>query len=708
MSAEPIYQRARTGLLRARDGAAAGLRRAHGAARPGWERVRTRLGETKFKRPSKRALAWTGGIVGPLVAAIALFLILFDWNALRGPIGRYASARTGREIVLAGDLKVHAFSLKPSASVQGIRVGNPKWAGPGQTADIAKLDVQVKLLPLFVGQVVLLNLQLDQAKVDLLRDRQGRATWDFSNSKKSNKPFKMPPIRRFVINDGQLRIVDQKRRLVLNGEINATEEMGRSGRGFLMTGDGSLNGNRFLLRILGGPLLNVDTRKPYPFDADIRSGATRVTAKGAVTKPFDLGQFYMNTTAQGPDLADLYDLTGVALPNTPPYKLSGRLSRDEHLYTIEGLGGRVGDSDLAGSLSVETGDERPYLKADLRTRSLDFDDLAAIFGGVPSRKAGETVSPEQAAMGKQMAAQRRLLPDSTLDVTKIRSLDADVRYRVLAIHDAMLPLRSGDVTVKLDHGLLTANPLTLDLPQGKITGQAHLNARAAVPVTDVDVRLSNARLEQLVPIKGQPLAGSFVGRIRLKGAGNSVHRAAANADGEVLVVVPSGEIREAFAELLGINVTKGLGLLFSKDQGAVPIRCGVAHFQARNGVLTADRIVFDTKPVMATGGGTINLDDETLDLRIQGHSKELRLVRLLSPITVKGPIMGPKVGIERGKVVAQGAVAAVLASVINPLAVLLPFIDPGLAKDASCATLIAEAGREGAPVKTVAARTARR
>lgn len=708
MSPEPFHQRARTGLIRARHRAADGLRRARGAMAPGWERVRTRLRETRFKRPSNRALAWTGGIVGALVLAIALFLILFDWNYLRGPIGRYASARTGREIILAGDLKVHAFSLKPSASVQGIRIGNPKWAGPGQTADIKKLDVQVKLLPLLVGQVVLLNLQLDQARVDLRRDRQGRATWDFSNGRKSNKPFEMPPIRRFVINDGHLRIVDQKRRLVLNGEVNATEEMGRAGRGFLMTGQGALNGNRFLLRIQGGPLLNVDTRKPYPFDADIRSGATRVTAKGAITKPFDLGQFAMNATAQGPDLADLYDLTGVALPNTPPYRLIGRLSRDEHLYKIDGLGGRVGDSDLAGSLSVETGDERPYLKADLRTRSLDFDDLAAIFGGVPSRKAGETVSPQQAAMGRQMAAQRRLLPDSTLDVTRIRSLDADVRYRAAAIHDAVLPLRSGDVTVKLERGLLSANPLTLDLPQGRITGQAHLNARNAVPVTEVDVRLSNARLEQLIPIKGEPLAGSFVGRIKLKGSGDSVHRAAANADGEVLAVVPSGEIREAFAELLGINVTKGLGLLFSKDQGAVPIRCGVAHFQARNGVLTADRIVFDTQPVVATGGGRINLESETLDLRLQGHPKELRLVRLLSPITVKGPIMGPKVGIETGKAVTQGGVAVALASLINPLAALLPFVDPGLAKDASCAALIAEAGREGAPVKTVAAKTARR
>jgi hypothetical protein len=237
LSSEPFHQRARTGLIRARHRAADGLRRARGAMAPGWERARTRLRETWFKRPSNRALAWTGGIAGALVLAIALFLILFDWNDLRGPIGRYASARTGREIVLAGDLRVHAFSLKPSASVQGIRIGNPKWAGPGQTADIKKLDVQVKLLPLLVGQVVLLNLQLDQARVDLRRDRPGpRHLGLLQRPGDPTSPSKMPPIRRFVINDGHLRIVDQKRRLVLNGEVNATEEMGRAGRGFLMTG----------------------------------------------------------------------------------------------------------------------------------------------------------------------------------------------------------------------------------------------------------------------------------------------------------------------------------------------------------------------------------------------------------------------------------------------------------------------------------------
>jgi hypothetical protein len=40
-----------------------------------------------------------------------------------------------------------------------------------------------------------------------------------------------------------------------------------------------------------------------------------------------------------------------------------------------------------------------------------------------------------------------------------------------------------------------------------------------------------------------------------------------------------------------------------------------------------------------------------------------------------------------------------LATVASPLAAILPFVDAGLARDAACGALIAEAGRKGAPVK---------
>jgi uncharacterized protein involved in outer membrane biogenesis len=149
---------------------------------------------------------------------------------------------------------------------------------------------------------------------------------------------------------------------------------------------------------------------------------------------------------------------------------------------------------------------------------------------------------------------------------------------------------------------------------------------------------------------------------------------------------------------MGINVTKGLGLLLAKDQSKTELRCAVAHFQARNGVLTANRIIVDTTPVLSTGEGRIDLRDETMSLRITGQAKEPRLIRLTAPVTVNGPIVQPKFGVEASGALAQGGAAAALGALVAPLAAVLPFVDLGLAEDAACGSLIAQAGRQGAPV----------
>ncbi|HKR87511.1 MAG TPA: AsmA family protein [Phenylobacterium sp.] len=670
--------------------------------------TRERFGHAHIKTPSRKAMTWTGAVLGLLVIAVAILIAVWDWNWFRGPLARVASARMHREVTISGDLKVHPFSWRPSATVDGVHIANPHWAsskavGQDRMADIGRISVQIRLLPLLGGHLDLPLLRFDQPHVALLRDAQGRSSWDFSDGKNPGQPMKLPPIRDFIIDGGHVIYRDVDKKLNFTGTLNASEEFGAQNRGFEMRGQGTLNAQPFTLLVTGGPLLNIDRAKPYPFDANIRAGETYVTARGEVPRPFDLGHFYMNSTARGPDLADLYGITGVALPNTPPYNLRGRLSRDGQTWRIDGISGRVGSSDLAGRLEMVDRRPRPLLTADLHSKSLDFADTAPLFGGGP--KVGKVASPTQVATAQIMQRQQRLLPDATLKVDRIRGLDADVTYKAASIHNSPVNLQSGSAHVKLNAGVLTADPLAFELPQGRIAGSARLDARKDVPRTDLDLRLTNARLETLLPLHlggGQPFAGSLVGRVKLHGAGDSVHKAFSSANGEVMAVVPSGEIRRAFAELMGVDVVKGLGLLLSKDQETTPIRCGVAHFRAVDGVFRADRIVFDTGPVLVTGSGSITMGDEKLDLRAQGHPKKFQLVRVLAPVTAQGSLLHPKLGVQPGPALAQGGAAAALGAFLSPLAAILPFIDPGLAKDANCVGLVAEAGHQGAPVKTAA------
>ena len=185
--------------------------------------------------------------------------------------------------------------------------------------------------------------------------------------------------------------------------------------------------------------------------------------------------------------------------------------------------------------------------------------------------------------------------------------------------------------------------------------------------------------------------GSALGRAQLEGSGASVHDFAANSRGTISLVVPQGQMRAAFAELLGINVTAGLGKLLSGDTGTSEIRCAVADFTVRSGVATARTFVIDTTPVLAQGSGTIDLGAETMNLRIDGETKEARLIRLWAPITIEGPLTAPRIGVDGGAVAGQVGLGAAIAALVSPLAALLPFVDPGLAEDANCGALISSA-----------------
>lgn len=659
-------------------------------------------GRLHWRRPNRReALGLTGLTV---VAAVMILMLVFQWNWLRGPLAGVISSRLHRPVAITGNLVVHPWSLSPSATVEGLTIGNPAWANPANGPPdpmtvIPRLTVQIRLPRLLIGQVVLQTVRAERPRVHLVRDATGRANWMFGDPRLPGRPLKLPAIRHFVIDDGALTINDARRHLTFVGTVSSNERAAGPQRGvFSLTGSGRLNGERFAARVTGGPLLNVSPDRPYAFNAHVEAGATRVDARGVIPHPFDLGQVSAALAISGPDASRLYPLTGLALPNTPPYRVAGRFSRDGNLYGYHQLTGRVGDSDLSGDLTVRTGRARPLLTADLTSRRLDFDDLAAIFGGPPSTAPGETASPEQRAMGARLRAQGRLLADAPLNLQRLRTMDAKVHYRALSITSPM-PVRAMDLTVDLNAGVLKADPLRLTLSRGSLAGSITLDARGATPKQALDLRLTGARLEDLIPGAGganPALSGALFARARLASSGNSMREAASHANGSFSLVTPRGHIRQAFAELMGINATKGLFLLLSHDRSESDVRCGVADFTAANGVLTARRIVFDTDVVLAQGAGVIDLRNERLDLRLTGKAKHFRLVRIMAPITLKGSLASPAVGIDAGKAAGQITLAGVLGMVAAPLAAVLPFIDPGLAHDADCAALIS-GGRVAAP-----------
>ncbi|MNY21342.1 putative assembly protein [compost metagenome] len=256
-----------------------------------------------------------------------------------------------------------------------------------------------------------------------------------------------------------------------------------------------------------------------------------------------------------------------------------------------------------------------------------------------------------------------------------------------------LDIRQVQLGADLKDGILKLNPVSFTFNRGELNGTARIDARRSTPYSAVDFRLSGYPLESIIPARGgaPTVTGRALGRAKLEGPGASIHDLAANSKGTISLVVPQGRMRSAFAELLGINVGAGLRKLLSGDQSTSGIRCAVADFTVAGGVATSRTLVIDTDVVLAQGSGTINLGAETMNLRIDGETKKPRLLRVWAPITVKGPLVSPSLGVDVSAVATQGGIVGALATLVNPVAALLGFVDPGLAEDADCGALIAGA-----------------
>jgi AsmA family protein len=652
--------------------------------------------------------------LGILVLLIVLFSLFFDWNLFRPTLARIISEKTGRHTVIRGNLRVHLWSFEPSAEVDGLTMDNPPWAQHAVMFTADELTVSVSLGRLLRGQVVVPQIKVVRPAIDVERDAKGHASWEFGTQEgrpqKSSQPAKIPTIRRLAIESGTIRVSDAIRKLKLDGTLNASDLSGQGSGGFELKCKGSLNDKPFRADLHGGPLIDLDPDHPYQLTAHVTAADIKVEARTSFPKPFDMAQYSVKFEVSGNDLADVFYLTGLALPNTPPYRLSADVEHRGTLFHMDNLKGKLGSSDIEGMVEIETSHKRPKFTAKLRSDTLNIVDLAPTLGhpAAPANTLSAQTPPpatKRAPRGAappavpgpppeaQPPASQFLFPDADLQLNRVRGMDADVTYQARSVVAPKMPMKEVRFHLLLNGGMLKIDPLSFVLDSGKFAGNVTIDATKDVPESTIDMGIDDVDLSQFTSakLKQPPLQGSMSGRLKIRGSGASVHKLAASADGTVSVALPTGQMNEPLAELTGIDVVKGLGLLFSQKQTNVAIRCGVLDFQAQKGALDARSVFIDTTTVLITGRGHVDLGEERLDLSLQGDPKKVRLFRLRSPITLHGTLLHPAVGVKAENLAAQAGVAVALGTLLTPFAAALAFIDPGLAKNKDCSAVMAEA-----------------
>ena len=195
--------------------------------------------------------------------------------------------------------------------------------------------------------------------------------------------------------------------------------------------------------------------------------------------------------------------------------------------------------------------------------------------------------------------------------------------------------------------------ISATLPAGQMSGRLTVDANPLQPRVALVLRAPGLSLRALALMFGLPsdASGSLEVDATLNGAGNSLHVIAAGLNGTLGLAMVNGQIDNAsLNHLLGpILTSASLPLsLISPGQnirGSSALRCFAARLHARDGLTTFRALYLDSARVKISGGGTINLADEALSLRLQPLA-QLAVTGITVPLIVVGTIVDPKARID--------------------------------------------------------------
>lgn len=630
------------------------------------------------RRPSRRALSASA----VLLVALVVLIVMFDWNWFKGPVEQAVQARTGRSFHIGGNLQVD-LGRTTTIKADDLRFGNAPWSRQKDMASAQRAEIEVQLLPLiFRRQAHLPEIRLTSPRLHLETGPGGVGNWDFGPPSQG----KVMQLDRLWIGNGRLQFFNAREKTNIDVTVNSAKAGAKdSAPPVDIQGKGRWTGNPFTLSgRVESPLELRNQDQPYRIDLHARAGATRAHARGSLVNPFQFQDFALQLALSGNDLEDLYPLIGIVMPQTPPYRLDGRLSRNSNVWRYEDFKGVVGDSDMSGSAEVKVGGARPFLTADLVSKRLDFDDLAGFLGAAPQARGDEASNAKIKAQAAAEAENPKVLPDTPYNLVKLRAMDADVRLKATRINAPSLPIDDMDAHLKLKAGVLRLDPLNFGVADGDIRSTIQMDAREATIRTRANISARRLDIAKLFPdIKlTQDAIGLIGGDINISGTGNSVAAMLGSADGDMALGMGKGQISNLLMELAGLDIAEALKFLVTKDR-KVPIRCAFGDFAVNKGVMQSRALAFDTADTLIVGKGQISLKNETLDLELRPRPKDRSILALRSPLVVGGTFKDPSFRPDFKRLGLRGAVAVALGSIAPPAA-LLATLELGPGEDSSC------------------------
>lgn len=566
------------------------------------------------------------GIAVVLILGI-LFLGAVPTSILRGVIVEKLQGASERDVAIGSVTRDSFFSYSPVITVHDLRVAQPRWAGDGDFIRLKSVSARLSVLDVLTGEVQPDRVRIDGLELALIRDENGRSNWDEDETDDRDQDGNGPALTDLDVRQSRFSFTDRKRGLDLAGPITVDSK-----KGLRAEGKGTFLQTKASLSFTGGAITGIDPDADYPFEMALVSPALNLTAKGKMQGVLNTGLFTASLSAQAPTLKNLDRVIEAGLFGTQPIDLRANVRHKDKDWFVTKLDGSIGRSRLSGNADILKRDGRTKIEATIHATTLDFDDLADDAGLARAAALTRRIGP-------------RVIPNTRINLSKMGPTDGQLDFtidRLLSRRDTVF--RSLKGTLSLNHKLIKISDLVIRLKSGRMTGGVQVDHRSGAPKFSTDLTLRGASISDLIG-NGDIVTATMRGRIKLSGSGDTVREALEKADGKAAMVASGGSVRATAAHVLGQNLSGAVGKIIDDPKARVPLRCLVASFDAKNGVLTPAPLAVDTEISIGRGEGRIALDGETISLILRGGAKGKSALRIVDPIKISGTLTAPNVSV---------------------------------------------------------------
>jgi uncharacterized protein involved in outer membrane biogenesis len=369
------------------------------------------------------------------------------------------------------------------------------------------------------------------------------------------------------------------------------------------------------------------TQGPLPLDLDGKLGDVALGLRGDIGDPTTFSNLSLDVTSSGPSLAELGGILGITLPNSAPYQLTTRFSGGGGKFTASDASAKVGGSDAAGNIVIDTSVPVTNLTIALTSQRLDFHDLGL----------------DQGSGTAQSNTDGRLFSAEPWPLDWVKHVNGEITWPINTLVRGGATASDVAFSIELKDGAATLKYVKAKIEGGAISGNGSLKPGGKAPILALKMAANDVQAAPLLNMMGMEDVLT-VNRVDMtmdvNGPATSLRDLMAGLNGAAGFATGEGKIRNSFARLLLGNL---FGLLTPFGGDASHISCIAGHFDIKQGIASTRGTVVDMPSATVVGAGNIDLRDERIDMRVDPKSKNVSLAAIAVPIRVQGPLTSPNI-----------------------------------------------------------------